>query len=89
MMADFFRVKPYGRGIEKAALQSPEVRAMIEKYAEQVGDRARNDGEGHNVEVYHGGKDRARSYVWLAEPNSGALEAKDRILGRAIGRMGE
>lgn len=73
------------RGIAKAALQSQQVRDTIAQFAEQVASRARAGGD--NIETFHGGEDRARSYVWLVEPNSAAREARDRILGRALGRI--
>jgi hypothetical protein len=58
---------------------------MVAKFAEQVADRARSDGDA--IETFHAGIDRARSYVRLAESNSAANEAKNRILGRALGRL--
>ena len=73
-------------GVRKAALTSQEVRDMIGQYGEQVAERARQNG-GHDVEVYHGGKGRARTYVWLLDHDSAVKEAKDRILGRALGSL--
>lgn len=84
-MATKIRIEMNRKGILKAALTSQDVRDTIAKFAEQVGERARKGGD--VIRVYHGGEDRARSYVWLDEPDSAAKEAKDRILGRALGRL--
>lgn len=74
-------------GIRYAALKSPKVRAEVSRYAQQVGENA--SGSGKTVTVGDAGISRARTYVWLDEPNSAQLEAKYRILGRALGQGGE
>jgi hypothetical protein len=84
-MATEIRIDLNLAGIREAALTSQNVRDMVAKFSEQVADRARADGD--TIETFHGGHDRARSYVRLAETNSAANEARNRILGRALGRM--
>jgi hypothetical protein len=84
-MATQVRIELNKAGIREAALTSQDVRDMIAKFSEQVAGRARSGGD--TIETFHGGDDRARSYVWLAESNSAANEAKNRILGRALGRL--
>lgn len=68
------------KGVRQAALVSQEVRDLIAKTAEETASRARGTTD---VEVFvdHAGKSRARSYVGIP---SAALEAKERILGRAL-----
>lgn len=76
-------------GVRAAALTSPEVRAAVHAAAAEIAARAEvpeREQQDYRVEVVDGGRSRARSYVVLAGPNSVGLEAKRRILGRALGR---
>lgn len=71
------------RGVRAAALTSPGVRAEIHKRAEAMAAQARAEVD-NEVIVADGGRSRARSYVRMLGADAEAIEARDRVLGRAI-----
>lgn len=79
-MAKPMKFVPNRKGIRNVALSSQGVRDLIGKYGEETAARARQESD-VDVGVVHAGKSRARTYVGI---ESAALEAKERILGRAL-----
>lgn len=86
-----FRIDLDRAGVREAALTSPEVRAALRTFADNIAARATaiDAGEGvtskpSEIDVEEGGTSRARVYVRAIGAAAAAREAKYRILGRAL-----
>jgi hypothetical protein len=85
------RIELDSRGVQAAALKSPEVRAAVRAIAEDMAGRARQAASNGNefVVTERTPYRRAGAYVHrVGTPESGsgaAGEAQDRALGRAMG----